>query len=106
MQVGIQVDGRRTRNRASLRRLGLGLLSGTAIVLVPFWLMISNNGPWQFNYLLMPGAIVAVLLGVVTHYCDYCYAATLLGVNVIFYGTLTYAFLSLPVVKRHLKTRN
>ena len=99
------MESERAKNRPSRKRLSLGFLTGTAITALPFWVMVSNKGPWQLNYLLAPGAIVALILGFITHYCGYCYAATLLGVNVIFYGSLTYALLGLPLVKRHMKIR-
>ncbi len=60
---------------------------------------MSNRGPWESNYVLAPGAIVAVVVGFVTHYGEYYYAATLLGVNVIFYGLLAHTVLSLTVLR-------
>jgi len=38
-----------------------GSLRGQPLITsVAFWVMVNNKAPWQFNYLLAPGAIVAL----------------------------------------------
>jgi hypothetical protein len=82
-----------------ITRLGLASLTGVIITSAVFLLRMSNNAPWELNYVLAPGAIVAVAVGFVTHYGEYYYAATLLGANVIFYGLLAHIVLSLTVLR-------
>jgi hypothetical protein len=86
-----------------LRRLGFGLLTGMAITSLPFLVMMKHKELWKMNYLLAPGGIVAIILGFMTHYCENCYVATLLTVNVLIYGALVYACASLPILRRHSK---
>jgi len=70
-----------------------------------FLLRMSNKAPWELNYVLAPGAIVAVAVGFITDYGEYYYAATLLGVNVIFYGLLAHIVLSLTVLRPRATAR-
>jgi heme/copper-type cytochrome/quinol oxidase subunit 4 len=76
------------------RRLILSFLIGTVITLLAFWVMMANKAPWQFNYVLAPGAIVGAILGFITHYGDFWYELTVLGVNSAFYGALVYVIVS------------
>ena len=87
------------RRRSWIARLSLASLTGVIITSAAFWLRMSNRAPWELNYVLAPGAIVAVVVGFVTHCSEYYYAATLLGVNVIFYGLLAHIVLSLTVLR-------
>ncbi len=82
------------RKWSHTRPLILSFLIGTAITLLAFWVMMANKAPWQFNYVLAPGAIVALIVGFITHYGDPWYALTLLGVNSAFYGSLVYVLVS------------
>jgi len=88
-----------------ITRLSLASLTGVIITSAVFLLRMSNKAPWELNYVLAPGAIVAVAVGFITDYGEYYYAATLLGVNVIFYGLLAHIVLSLTVLRPRATAR-
>jgi hypothetical protein len=92
--------GKEVRNWSSATRFGLAFLIGVTITSTVFLSRVYAIGPWQLKWVLAPGAIVALILGFITHYGEYCYSATLLGVNAILYGLLAYIFVSLPILRR------
>jgi hypothetical protein len=97
------IDRRSGRRWSRTARLIFSLSIGTAITLLAFWVMITNKAPWQFNYALMPGAIVALIVGFIAHYDDPWYALTLIGVNSTIYGSLVYVLVSTIGFKRRTR---
>jgi hypothetical protein len=103
--MGKELLGNEITNVLQVRRLSwitrsiLASSSGVIITSAVFLLMTANKAPRELNYVLMPGAIVALVVGFVTHYGEYYYAATLLGANVIFYGLLAYIVLGLAALR-------
>ena len=91
---GEDTDHPSGRKWSRIRWLILSFLIGTAMTTLAFWVMLANKAPWQCNYFLAPGAIIALIVGFITHYGDPWYALTLLGVNSAFYGSLVYVLVS------------
>jgi len=77
-------------NWSCSKRLCFSFVTGTAITLLGFSLLVSQHHIWQLNYFLAPGAIVAVILGFITHYGGPWYALTLISANSAFYSSLVY----------------
>lgn len=75
---------------ANVRSLIISFFIGAAIPLLAFWMMVSYKYPWQLNFVLAPGALIALVIGFIIHYGDPWYGLTLLGANFIFYSALTY----------------
>ena len=61
-----------------ITRLSLASLTGVIITSAVFLLSVANKAPRELNYVLMPGAIIALAVGFVTHYGEHYYAATFL----------------------------
>ena len=90
------VSERPARHEGSrITRMIFAFSFGLALTLLVFWLMMATKAPWQLNWILAPGAIIALAVGFVTHYGDPWYGLTLLAANVVMYGLLAYLLLSL-----------
>ena len=79
-----------------IERFGFALFIGGAITLLP-WLMRNFEALWPINFLLVPGAIVALLIsGNVDDYSQ----LILYAVNLAFFSFFAYILLRV----RHRKT--
>jgi O-antigen/teichoic acid export membrane protein len=94
-------------NRRSIRKwprtklLVISFVIGTAVTLLTFWMLVTHHHSAPFNAFFAPGAIVALVIGFITHCQDPWYALTLLGANSAFYGLLVYVLLSKTWFRRH-----
>jgi hypothetical protein len=50
------------------RRLILSVAISAAMTLITFWVLVTHHHPYQYNSILAPGAIIALVIGVITHY--------------------------------------
>jgi sulfite exporter TauE/SafE len=48
--------------------LVISFSTGTAVTLLTFWVLVSHRHSGQLNAFFAPGAIVAVIVGFITHY--------------------------------------
>ena len=73
----------------AIKRFGCALFIGGAITLLP-WLMRNFEALWPINFLLAPGAIVALLISGNVH----IYSQLILyAVNLAFFSFVTYVLL-------------